>query len=126
MQILDSARTVDMPVVTGAVTAGDPVKLGTNGITVAGNGDDMFGIAMSDGAIGETIAVWRGHGTFKATAASGVNFAVGDRVYLAASGEIDAGTTGDNSCGIVVDADPATASTDVHVDFDPFFTFAKP
>ena len=123
MQILDNARTVNMPVVTGAVSAGDPVKLGTNGVAPAGDGDTMFGIAISDGAVGETIAIWRGPGTFKGTAASGVDFAVGDRVYLAASGELDTGSTGNASCGVVVDADPATASTNVHVDFDPQGTF---
>ena len=123
MQPLDSARTVNMPVVTSAVSVGDPVKRGSNGIEPAGDGDTMFGIAISDGAVGETIAVWRGSGTFKATAATGVNFSVGDQVYLAASGEIDTGATGNKSCGVVVDEDPDTASDNVHVDFDPWGTF---
>lgn len=123
-QIVDSARTINAPVVTGAVAAGDMVKFGTNGITVAGDGDTVYGVAMSDGAVGETIAVWRGPGTIKVTAASGVNFAVGDRVYAAASGEVDTGSTGNISIGQVVDADPATASTSVFVDFDPYGVFA--
>ena len=116
--------TVNMLVVTAAVEAGDPLKLGTNGVEEAGNGDTLFGIAMSDGAVGDLIAVWRpADGIFAAPAATGVNFALGDQAYLAANGELDAGSSGNKSCGVVVDFDPASGASEVRVAFDPWGTF---
>lgn len=123
-KILTGNRSVKMTCIA-AITQGNPVKLGTNGVDAAGDGDTMFGIAMESGAIGDSISIWRGDGQFSAKAASGVNFAMQDRVYLAASNEVDAGSTGNKSIGVVVDNDPATAGT-VIIDFDPWGTFAKP
>lgn len=120
--ILTGGRSVKMTCLA-TITQGNPVKLGTNGVDAAGDGATMFGIALESGATGDQISVWRGPGQFTAKAASGVNFAMGDQVYLAASNEVDAGSATNKSIGVVVDNDPATAGT-VTIDFDPWGTFA--
>lgn len=121
-RLVDSARTVNMRY-AGTIAAGDIVKLDTNGVSVAGDGETAWGIAISDGVAGDIKAIWRGSGTFEADAAAGVNFANGDRAYLAAAGEVDTGSATNVSCGVVVDNDPATAGK-VIIDFDPWGTFA--
>ena len=119
---LDGGRTVNMPVVSAAVVQGDPLKLGTAGVQLADNGSTLFGVAMSAGAVGDVIAVWRGPGRCKATADT-TDFAIGDRVYMEASSKLGAGAATEKSAGQVVDANPAASGT-VIFDFDPFGTFA--
>ena len=84
------------------IVAGDPVKLATNGVDVAGDGDAVFGIAAVDIASGGTGVILT-EGTFKVTFAATI--VMGARVAAAASKQVDAGTAADPSCGVVVKAD---------------------
>jgi predicted RecA/RadA family phage recombinase len=84
------------------IVAGDPVKLATNGVDVAGDGDAVFGVAAVDIASGSTGTILT-EGTFGVT--FGATIVMGARVAAAASKQVDAGTTSDPSCGIVVTAD---------------------
>ena len=90
---------------TAAIPIHTPVKLTTNGIVAAGDGDEVLGVAaMAASASGELITVWtQGIFTVRATAAR----AMGTRVALNATGGVDAGTSGDAVVGIVVSADIA-------------------
>lgn len=112
-------RTVNMIVRGAAVEAGDGAALATDGCDEVGDGEWLFGVFMTDGAIGDEVAVWRGPGRLQCKAATGFNPDRGDPVYCAAGGEVDAGASGNRSAGIVVDADPASGGT-VIIDFDPW------
>ena len=121
---LDGGHSVDMPVRVGALSAGDPVEVGVDGVIALTDGGSMFGICASDGAVAAVVSIWRGPGRFQAVgAASASNFDRGDHVYSAGSNTIDGGSSTNRACGIVVDADPALAGKCI-VDFDPFSTFA--
>ena len=85
-----------------AITEGDPVKLATNGCNVAGDGDAVFGVAASSAASGASCVIYT-EGVFAPT--FGASIAMGARVAAAASGTVDAGTSSDPTCGIVVKAD---------------------
>jgi len=50
-------------------------------------------------------------GKFTGTADTGVNFALGDKVYNSSASKLDAGTASDIAVGKVIDVDPATAGT---------------
>jgi len=84
------------------IAAGDPVKLATNGVDVAGDGDAVFGVAATGAASGDNVTVWTG-GIYSVV--FGATIVMGARVAAAASGQVDAGTTADPSCGVVVKAD---------------------
>lgn len=84
------------------IVAGDPVKLATNGVDVAGDGDAVFGVAAVDIATG-AVGVIETEGVFKVTFAA--TMVQGARVVAAAAKKVDAGTSTNPSCGIVVAAD---------------------
>lgn len=117
-----AARTINMRL-TGTVAAGDPVTLGTNGVAKSTNGQTVFGFAAAAGVSGDIIAIYRGNGTYRGTADTGVDFANGDRVYIETNTTLSAGAATERSLGVVVDSDPASAGT-VDFDFDPWGTFA--
>lgn len=108
-KVLQAIASVNMPC-GGTVNYGEPVKISSGAIVVAGDGETVVGIALTSGVSGETIAVLV-TGVVQATAASGVNFAPADLVYLATSATLDAGSTGNKSVGAVVNTDPSTAGT---------------
>lgn len=91
-----------------AVTKGHAVKTGTNGVDPAGDGDPMLGIAGSTEDAGDDVLVYFEKKRWKAQLATGFNPDMGDLVALASSSEVDGGTTGDPSCGVVVEKDPAS------------------
>lgn len=94
---INEGEMVTYAVSTGLITAAaDPCTTG------------IIGVAAKSGAVSTIIPVYL-NGVFEATAASGVNFAPGAVVYVAASQEIDAGSPSDVSVGVVVDTDPASA-----------------
>lgn len=95
---------------TEAIAAGDPVKLTTDGIAKAGDGEAIFGVAAADIGSGNLGNVWT-QGVFKVTNSSAGSHVMGAKVVLAASGEIDAGSSSDPYCGVVVESDIATSGT---------------
>lgn len=92
---------------TEAIAAGDPVKLATNGIAIAGDGDTVLGVAAANIASGAVGAVWL-DGVFSVT--FGASIAMGAVVYAAASGTVDGGTATNITCGLVVDFDATSGS----------------
>lgn len=104
------------------IAKGDALKFGANGVDVAGDGDQVDGFALE--AAGSGNLVWVGRGSMRVTgrAASGVNFALGDQVYIDGTQELDAGSATNVSLGKVVAFDPETAGL-VEFDFDPDYTF---
>ena len=120
---LDGGHSVDMPAITSALSAGDPVQLDADGVVVLTDGGTMFGICESDAAAGTVASIWRGPGRFQATGASGYNPDRGDRVAAAGSNEVDGGSATNLSIGVIVDADPSSAGKCV-IDFDPWGSFA--
>lgn len=91
----------------GAIAAGDPVKLVTNGINVAGDGDTVFGVAASAIASGARGVVWT-QGIFSVS--FGASIVMGAPVYAAASGAVDAGSATNIVAGYVVGADATSGS----------------
>jgi len=94
----------------GAINAGEAVKLGTNGVVVAGDGDTVYGFAASTAATGDTIAIYRS-GRFSGTAATGFDPDMGDIIALAANHEVDGGSPGNVPLGVVIETDPASGGT---------------
>ncbi len=102
--------TVMMPVGATITYSDTPVKLVSNAVQPAGDGDTVWGVAVTPAASGASVAVdISPTSRYQAQAASGVNFAPGDPVYMAASYEIDAGSSSNLSAGNVVDYNPASA-----------------
>lgn len=91
-----------------AINEGEAVKLSSNAIVKAGDGETVIGITAASAASGAQCSVYV-MGEFEGTAASGVNFAPGDVVYMAASQELDTGSMGNKGVGAVVGTDPSTA-----------------
>jgi len=92
---------------TEAIAAGDPVKLATNGIAIAGDGEGVFGVAATAIASGAVGTVWL-DGVYDVT--FGATVVMGAPVYAAATGTVDAGTATNPAVGIVVDADVASGA----------------
>jgi len=106
---------------TEAISAGDPVKLATNGIAVAGDGDSIIGVAAADIASGAVGAIWL-DGVYSVTFAATI--AMGAVVYAAASGQVDGGSATNHVCGLVVDFDATSGSRgNVLLTSDRFNTF---
>lgn len=84
------------------IVAGDPLKLATNGVDIAGDGDAVFGVAATGASSGDNVTVWT-EGEYSVV--FGATLAMGARVAAAASKQVDAGTSADPSCGVVVKAD---------------------
>lgn len=106
------------------IAVGDALKYGANGVTPAGDGDQVDGFAATAGSTGSYVTVLRGSMRVIGSAATGVNFAVGDQVYLDASGKLDTGSIGNVSLGTVVGTDPETAGF-VEFLFDPLASFTQ-
>lgn len=100
-------KTVKMRVAAD-VTKDTAVKLGTNGVIPAGDGDDFLGIAMSSESAGGYVLVAYESRIWKVDLAAAYNPDNGDQVALASSGTVDAGTAGDSSAGVIAEDDPAT------------------
>jgi len=95
-----------------AVEEGDIVYISSN-VLVEGADSctaGVVGIAAEDIAASGTGVVYTA-GLFEGTADTGVNFDVGDKVYLASASKLDAGSSSDKPVGMVVEADPASAGT---------------
>ena len=105
-----------------AVAKGDPLKFTTGGVTVAGDGDTVDAFASAAASINTYVTCVRGDFSVIGTAFTGVNFAIGDQVYLTAAGTLDAGTTGNKSMGVVIGDDPEQSGY-VEFRFDPLATF---
>ena len=101
---------------TAIVYPNTPVILSSNAVIPASDGQQPWGVAVTPGAIGAQVMVdIGGDSIYQANAAFGVNFAYGDPIYLAASYEVDTGTSGNLSCGNVIDYNPASAGLVVFV-----------
>lgn len=102
----DGLKVVNLKAAGTAIAEGVAVKTAT-ALAAAGNADTGIGITMAPIAASSfgPVAI---AGTFEGTAASGVNFAPGDKVYLEANGELGTGAMGEKAFGYVVNTDPAT------------------
>ena len=105
-------------VITAAVEKGDPLKFAAGGVEEAGDGDRVDAFATQAGGVGDYIACARGSMRVVGMAATGVDFNVGDDVYLDASQHLDSGSTGDVAVGEVIAHDPETGGL-VEIRFDP-------
>ena len=103
---------------TSTINKGDALKFTTGGVTTAGDGDQVDAFAAEAGTSGDYITVQRGRMHVVGRAATGVDLAVGDDVYLDATQELDAGSTGNTSLGTVVGEDPESGGL-VTFEFDP-------
>lgn len=94
-----------------ALKAGDLVGVPTAGaVDALAAGGALLGVAHNDATAGQIVNVQIPiGGIFKVKAATGVNFAIGDRIYAAGGGEFGVGAAGNPVCGFVVDFDPASA-----------------
>lgn len=102
--------TVMMPVGTAITAVDTPVKLASNKVAPAGDGETVWGVATTKAGTSDLVAVdISPTSRYQVTVASGVKLSPGDPAYLAASFEVDAGAQNNVSCGNVVDYDPATA-----------------
>ena len=107
---------VKMTVGATAITyANTPVVLSANTIVPAGDGERPWGVAVTPAAIGAQTIVDIGDTVYQGKAATSMNFNLGDPVYLAASYELDTGTSANLSAGNVVDYNPASAGLVVFV-----------
>lgn len=88
---------------------GNALKFAAGGVTPAGDGDTVDGIALETVTINNFGNVARGPIKVTGRAAAAVNFSVGDDVYLDAAGALDTGTAGDVSMGKVIGDDPEVA-----------------
>lgn len=93
---------------TGGATSGEMVMWSSGTIVAATDGSAICGIALNTASAGETVTVIDAPAVVRLTAASGVNFAPGDKAYVATSTTLDAGSTGNKSAGIIVNTDPAS------------------
>ena len=89
-----------------ALSKGDACKFGAGGIDQAGDGDQVDCFAQENIASGSYGTFYRGQIRMIGRAASGVNFSVGDKVYLDANQALDTGSTGNKAVGEVVGDDP--------------------
>lgn len=97
---------------TATITARDFVKIDQtgHGVLSAGNGANLYGIARTTALAGKTLEVEIPRGDiYEVTAATAVDFDMGDDVYLASATTVDAGSTSDIAIGKVVDKNPASA-----------------
>lgn len=108
-KLLRDSQKVALMQAGAAVVKGTPVKLSSNEVVPNTDGAALWGVCLNAGSSGDMVAVDIGNSVYQVQAASGVNFGLGDLVYQAASYEVDAGSSGNLSCGAVVDRDPATA-----------------
>jgi len=115
VEVKEVWRITRMLVASGTVTINDLVTAAAGGVQTGADGGTLFGVALETGtaAAGDIINVMI-KGTIIGDAASGVDFATGDHVYLAGSNEFDAGTVTNISAGLIavqdgVPTDPATA-----------------
>lgn len=90
-----------------AIAVGDPVKLDADGCDVAGDGDGVIGVAQTAAAIGENVTVLT-EGIFAVV--FGATIAMGNRVYAAAAGAVDAGSAANPAVGVVVKADATSGA----------------
>lgn len=105
-------------VVGTTIVAGDPLKFVAGGVSVAGDGETVNAWAIEGGAAGVYIKCGRGQVRMIGKAAAATNFAIGDKVYLAASQELDAGSVNNKAVGEVVTSDPDSGSW-VEILYDP-------
>jgi len=95
-----------------ALSEGDMVVLSSGALAEVA--DDcttgIVGICAEDIAASSYGTVYIS-GVFKGTAASGVNFAIGDKVYAAGADTLDAGSQNDVCVGKVVHTDPSAGGT---------------
>jgi len=110
----EEGRPVHRRMLNGATAlqAGEMVTLSSNTLAEVADSNTVgaVGICAQDIAASSYGTVYVA-GMFKGSAASGVNFALGDAVYNASASTLDAGTAGDVPVGKVVHTDPAEAGT---------------
>jgi hypothetical protein len=107
---------------TGGVTKGYFVSISSNTVVNAAARATVAGIALTTAADGSWVEVIYGPVIVKGTAATSINFGHLDPVYMAASNELTTGTSGDKSCGRVVETDPPEAGTVYFVLHTPALT----
>lgn len=105
-----------------AVNKGDAFKFVAGGVQAASDGETVDGFVVADASINTYAKCVRGAMKVIGRAATGVNFATGDKVYLAAGQALDTGSAGNKAVGTVVGDDPESAGW-VEFDFDPEATF---
>ena len=108
----DYGHHVRMKAGSTAISEGDMVTLSGGALVAVADANTVgaVGVAAEDIAANEYGTVYTA-GVFTGSAASGVDFGLGDKVYTASANTLDAGSTGDVAVGKVVYADPASGGT---------------
>jgi hypothetical protein len=100
---------VKMPVGSAITKSFVPVTLSSGKVAIAANGETVWGVAITEATTDELVPVIVDpNAVFEAQAGTD-NLAPGDPCYLGASYAVDAGTSANLACGVVVDYDPASA-----------------
>lgn len=105
------------------IAKGDACRFDAGGLDQAGDGEQVDAFALEN--ITSAEMGWFGRGIMEVIgqAETSTNFAPGDQVYLASGQQLDAGSSGNVSMGIVLE-DPELGGL-VRVRFDPEYTFIK-
>jgi len=95
----------------GTITSGDMLQWSSGTLTAATDGTSCAGVAIKDYVSGDAVTAIVGDGNtvIRISAASGVDFAMGAKCYIASVTTIDAGSGTNLACGVVVNADPSEA-----------------
>ena len=103
----------------GTITSGDLLQWSSGTLIAATDGTACAGVAIKDYTSGDdvTAIVGDGNTVIRISAASGVDFAMGDKCYIYTATSIDAGSQNNLACGVVVNADPSEAG---NVDMELF------
>ncbi len=122
-RLIDAPTEVFYAKALATIAVGDALKFGSGGVDVAGDGNTVDAFALSGGSSGTYVKCGRGVMQVVGLADTGVNFAAGDQVYLAAGQKLDAGSATNKSLGTCIPGeDPATAGLVVFT-FDPYASF---
>lgn len=95
----------------GTITSGDMLQWSAGTLIAATDGTSCAGVAIKDYSSGETVVAIKGDGAtvIRISAASGVDFGMGDKCYVYTATSVDAGSQNNLACGIVVNTDPSEA-----------------
>lgn len=108
----DWGHHVRMKAGSTAISEGDMVTLSSGALVAVADSNTVgaVGVAAEDIAANSYGTVYTA-GVFTGAAATGTDFALGDKVYNASASTLDAGSTGDIAVGKVVHVDPSSGGT---------------
>jgi len=95
----------------GTISSGDLLQWSSGTLIAATDGTSCAGVAMKSYTSGDAVVAIVGDGetVIRISAASGVDFAMGAKCYIASATTVDAGSSTNLACGIVVNVDPSEA-----------------